>query len=303
VRIGVSLRTSYPITMPRAAAWIVERARAADAAGLDSLFVGDHHATGPEPYHQNVPVLGRLLAEWGDRPVGALFLLPLWPPVLLAEQVGTLAALARGRFVLQTALGGGRGQFAAMGVEPEGRVRRFEAGLELVRRLLAGERVSDPDGPFGVRDACVAPVPSQPVEVWIGATVPAAIDRAARLGDGWLANADLVPDDAGAQARTYLERCSVHGRIPTAIAVRRDVHVADDLADALAARDRAVAAGYRGFRPEALVAGDVETVVETFRGYAELGYTDVLVRHFVDDQTAVLRSLELLGEVRARLQG
>ena len=64
-------------------------------AGLDSLFLGDHHAV-PVPYYQNVPMLGRLLAEWGDRPAGALFLLPLWNPVLVAEQIGSLAAIAAG---------------------------------------------------------------------------------------------------------------------------------------------------------------------------------------------------------------
>src|SRR5206468_3368563 len=81
---------------------------------LDSLFLGDHHATAV-PYYQNVPMLGRLLAEWGDRPAGCLFLLPLWNPVLVAEQVGTLAALARGRFILQCGLGDDESQFAAMG--------------------------------------------------------------------------------------------------------------------------------------------------------------------------------------------
>jgi alkanesulfonate monooxygenase SsuD/methylene tetrahydromethanopterin reductase-like flavin-dependent oxidoreductase (luciferase family) len=78
----------------------VERAAAAAAAGLDSLFVGDHHATGPVAYYQNSVILGRLLAEWSDRPAGALYLLPAWNPVLVAEQVGTLAALAAGPFVL-----------------------------------------------------------------------------------------------------------------------------------------------------------------------------------------------------------
>ncbi len=47
------------------ARWMIERARAAAAAGLDSLFVGDHHNV-PVPYYQNVPILGRLLAEWDD---------------------------------------------------------------------------------------------------------------------------------------------------------------------------------------------------------------------------------------------
>ena len=93
---------------------MVERARAARTAGLDSLFVGDHRAT-PASYYQNSPILGRLLAECGGREAGALYLLPMWNPVLVAEQTATLASIAQGRFVVQCAIGGGRGQFAAMG--------------------------------------------------------------------------------------------------------------------------------------------------------------------------------------------
>src|SRR3989475_579718 len=95
VRAGISLTSRHAVKDPRQGArWMIERARAAWEAGLDSLFLGDHHATAV-PYYQNVPMLGRLLAEWGDRPAGCLFLLPLWNPVLVAEQVGTLARLAR----------------------------------------------------------------------------------------------------------------------------------------------------------------------------------------------------------------
>lgn len=110
---------------------MIERAAAAERAGLDSLFVGDHHAT-PSPYYQNVPMLGRMLAEWTDRPAGCLFLLPLWNPVLIAEQVGRLVAIARGRFIFQCGLGDGEAQFLAMGANialrgfacPRGRPRR-----------------------------------------------------------------------------------------------------------------------------------------------------------------------------------
>jgi len=153
---------------------MIERARAARDAGLDSLFVGDHHGV-PVPYYQNSAMLGRLLAEWDDRPVGALYLLPLWNPVLVAEQIGTLAAIAPGRFIMQCAIGGGADQFAAMGVDIHGRAARFEHALDVVRRLSAGETV---DG------TKIAPVPPEPLEVWIGGHAPAAVDRAARLGDG-----------------------------------------------------------------------------------------------------------------------
>src|SRR5687768_15948337 len=54
MKIGTSLRSTYPVADSREGAQcMVERAAAAAAAGLDSLFVGDHHATGPTAYYQN----------------------------------------------------------------------------------------------------------------------------------------------------------------------------------------------------------------------------------------------------------
>jgi alkanesulfonate monooxygenase SsuD/methylene tetrahydromethanopterin reductase-like flavin-dependent oxidoreductase (luciferase family) len=280
---------------------MVERTCAARDAGLDSLFVGDHHSTGPGAYYQNVPIMGRLLGEWDDRPAGALFLLPLWHPVTVAEQIGTLAALTSGPFVMQTAIGGGAGQFAAMGVAQRGRTARFEAGLDVVRRLLAGDEVSDPDGHSGVPfvGARIAPVPAEPVEVWIGGTAVPAIDRAARLADGWLANADIVPDEARAQVDSYQESCVTHGRTPTAVAIRRDVHVGRDAAAAAAVAEPVIASGYRGFRPEAFVWGGPEQVADQLRALAAMGYTDVIVRQMAADQADALASIALLAQVKA----
>ncbi len=297
MRVGVSLRTSFFTDDARLGArWVVERARAAWDAGLDSLFVGDHHVT-PVPYYQNTPMLGRLLAEWGDRPFGALFLLPLWNPVLVAEQVGTLAALAPGRFILPCAIGGGEQQFAGMGADHARRPSHFEAGLEIVRRLLAGETVSA-DGPYRVRDATVSPIPPEPVEVWIGGTADRAVDRAARLGNGFLANADLTPPQADEVLARYRERAAAHGRQASALAIRRDIHVGADDADAEAVAGPVVAGGYRGFDPDACTYGGVERVAERFRAYAAMGYTDVIVRHLAEDHAEVLKSFERLAEVR-----
>src|SRR5213593_689960 len=126
MKVGVSLRSSYPpMDVRLGARWLVERPQAARAAGLDSLFIGDHHNV-PVPYYQNVPMLGRLLAEWDDRPAGALFLLPLWHPVLVAEQIGTLASITSGPFIMQCAVGGGAEQFDALGVPIKTRPSRFE---------------------------------------------------------------------------------------------------------------------------------------------------------------------------------
>ncbi len=299
MRIGVSLRTAFLVDDVRVGArWIVERAAAAGDAGLDCLLVGDHHAT-PVPYYQNTPLLGRLLAEWGDAPFGALFLLPLWNPVLVAEQVGTLASLAPGRFILPLAVGG-RDQIAPMGVDVYHRGRQFEAALDIVRRLLAGETVTARE-PYHMRDARVSPVPPDPVEVWICGTAEAVVDRAARLGDGFLANADLTPDQARGVIQLYRDRCDAHGCTPTVVAIRRDVHVGADSADAERVAGPLVAAGYRGFDPSACTYGSVEQVTEQLGAYAQMGYTDVIVRHLAEDQGEVLASYARLGEVRAAL--
>src|SRR6476620_5323831 len=120
---------------------MIERASAARRAALDTLFVGDQHVSAT-PYYQNTPMLGRLLAEWGAAPAGCLFLLPLWHPVLVAEQVGTLAAIAQGRFIFQCGLGDDEHQFAAMGADIKFRPSAFEESFTAVQRLLRGETVS-----------------------------------------------------------------------------------------------------------------------------------------------------------------
>jgi alkanesulfonate monooxygenase SsuD/methylene tetrahydromethanopterin reductase-like flavin-dependent oxidoreductase (luciferase family) len=302
MHIGVSERSGYDTADVRAGArWMVERVRAARGAGLESFFLGEHHATGGT-YYQNAPMLGRLLAEWGAGPVGALFLLPLWHPVTLAEQVGTLASLTEGRFILQCALGGGDDQFGGMGVPLRGRVARFESTLEVLRRLLAGEEVTT-DEPLSLKAARSGPLPPEPVDVWIGASAPAAIDRAARLGDGWIAAPGTTPAQAAAQIELYRASCADHGRPVGVTAIRRDVHVGADTADARRVADPIVTAGYRGLPPESLVIGGAGQVAQAFADLGDLGYSHILIRHLADDQSEVLASYAKLGAVQSDLAG
>ncbi|MBV9585637.1 MAG: LLM class flavin-dependent oxidoreductase [Alphaproteobacteria bacterium] len=301
MRIGISLTTNYPeVTNPRqGACWIVERAAAARRAGLDSLFIGDQHAS-PTPYYQNTPMLGRLLAEWGEAPAGCLFLLPLWHPVLVAEQIGTLAAIAQGPFIMQCGLGWGEDRFAAMGASIRTRPSAFEEALDIVRRLLAGETVSS-SRRFRITQATFALRPAEPVAVHIGASAPPAIDRAARLAEGWIASPGLPFDEARTQADLYRERCAACGREPGAIVLRRDIYVGESSTEAQSVLQQALSRGYRGIPAEALIAGSVDEVTEQFRSFEELGYTEILVRHLTNNQANVLGSLERLTAVRAAL--
>ncbi len=301
MRIGISLTSNYPgVNDPRLGArWMIERAAAARRAALDSLFVGDQHVS-PTPYYQNTPILGRLLAEWGDAPAGCLFLLPLWHPVLVAEQIGTLAAIAQGPFIMQCGLGWGETRFAAMGANFRTRPSAFEEALNIIRRLLAGETVSS-SRRFRIAEASLALRPAEPVEVWIGASAPPAIDRAARLAEGWIASPSLTREEAREQADFYRERCAACGRAPGAVVLRRDIYVAETSSEAQAVLQDALGGGYRAAPAEALIAGSVDEVADQFRTFAKIGYTDILVRHLTDDQPKVLGSLERLAEVRAAL--
>jgi alkanesulfonate monooxygenase SsuD/methylene tetrahydromethanopterin reductase-like flavin-dependent oxidoreductase (luciferase family) len=301
MRVGISLTSNYPDAKdPRQGArWMIERAAAARRAALASLFVGDQHVS-PTSYYQNTPMLGRLLAEWGTAPAGCLFLLPLWHPVLVAEQIGTLAAIAQGSFIMQCGLGWGDGRFAAMGANIRTRPSAFEEALDIVRRLLAGETVSS-SRRFRVTDASLALRPAEPIDVWIGASAPPAIDRAAKMAEGWIASPGLTREEAREQADFYRERCVAYGRQPGAIVLRRDVYVGDSSSEADAVLQQAVGRSYRAMPPEALIAGSVDEVAERFRSFEEIGYTDILVRHLTNDQPKVLGSLQRLAAVRTAL--
>jgi alkanesulfonate monooxygenase SsuD/methylene tetrahydromethanopterin reductase-like flavin-dependent oxidoreductase (luciferase family) len=301
MRVGISLTSNHPdVKDPRQGVrWMIERAAAAHRARLDSLFVGDQHVS-PTPYYQNTPMLGRLLAEWGEAPTGCLFLLPLWHPVLVAEQIGTLAAIAQGPFIMQCGLGWGEARFAAMGANIKTRPSAFEEALDIVRRLLAGETVSSARR-FRIAEASLALRPAEPVEVWIGASALPAIDRAARLAEGWIASPGLTPEEARAQADFYRERCVAYGRQPGAIVLRRDIYIGESPSEAQAVLQHALSQGYRGMPAEALIAGSIDQVTEQFRRLGEMGYTEILVRHLTNDQPKVLGSLARLAAVRAAL--
>jgi alkanesulfonate monooxygenase SsuD/methylene tetrahydromethanopterin reductase-like flavin-dependent oxidoreductase (luciferase family) len=300
MRIGVSLNSTYLVDDPRDAALrMLERTRAAASSGLDSLFVGDHHGV-PVPYLQNSPVLGRLLADWNGPTAGALYLLPLWHPTIVAEQLGTLAALTDSRMVLQCALGDAD-QFAVVGQQTRDRVRRFETGLEVIRGLLAGETLAEEPTPWGPISGSINPVPDHRVEVWIGGDVDAALDRAARLGDTWYGSVQLPAEELAVSLDTYRGRCAAHGREPTRLPVRRDVYVGSDDADVARVVEPVVDSGYRGMDPAALVTGTVEEVVDRIGALDELGFTDVIVRQLAPDQTDAVASLERLGDVRAAI--
>jgi alkanesulfonate monooxygenase SsuD/methylene tetrahydromethanopterin reductase-like flavin-dependent oxidoreductase (luciferase family) len=297
MRIGLSLSSTHAVDDERdGARWMIERAAAGHEAGLDLLSVGDHHA---QPnYYQNTPILGRLLAEWSGRPAGCLFLVPLWHPVVMAEHIGTLAAIHDGPFIVQTGLGYGERQYAAMGVDMRRRPSRMEEAVRVVRLLLAGETVSSEL--FGIRDAAIGVRSPEPVEWWIGGSADVAIDRAARLGDGWYAGpgpAAVAIERLG----TYLERCDTYDRTPTAMAARADVIVTENGATARRMGDDLLATGYRGLTRAGVTYGRPAEVAEQLAPLRDAGFTDLVCRTMTVPQPVAVETISLLSEVRRLL--
>lgn len=314
MRIGISINSTHPGLAPEVAVSnVLERARVAAAAGLDHLTLGDHHSAGPSSnYMQNVPMIGRILAEWpSDRSIGLLYVLPLWHPVLAAEQVGTLAAMLGpgAPFIVQTGIGGRPNEFAAMGADLTTRGRRTDEAIQVMKALLAGERVDSNtfgEAGLGLHGAAIAPRPPRPVEWWIGSGFgDRPLERAAREGDAWYVAPGATSTALADALPRYCERCDLHGTLPR-LAVRRDILVTDDDADGLARGRELIDAGYRGLTEEQLIFGGVDRVAAAM---AELGdisaahdvEVDVVVRTMAVDQPTALRSIELLADLRATL--
>jgi alkanesulfonate monooxygenase SsuD/methylene tetrahydromethanopterin reductase-like flavin-dependent oxidoreductase (luciferase family) len=301
MRLGVSLSSTHLVDdHAEGARRIIERAHVARDAGLDSLSLGDHHAT-PIPYYQGVPMLGRLTAEWDPhRPLGCLFLLPLWNPVLVAEQVGTLASIHPATFIVQTGIGAGAEQFAAMGADIGTRGVVLDESIRIVKALLDGGSVDSER--FGLAGARVNPLPPTPVEWWIGGGAEGPLRRAAREGDAWYGGPHVVPANAPRMLEVYRGEAERLGR-PSRAIVRKDIVILRDGDRARAIGDELVAKGYRGMPSEALIYGSVEHAIEQLLPFKELGFDDVIVRCMAIEQADALESLELCGEVRAALLG
>ncbi|NOX49603.1 MAG: LLM class flavin-dependent oxidoreductase [Gammaproteobacteria bacterium] len=309
MKIGMWVKSAYQTDNVRdGVQQMIARTQAAAKAGLESLFVGDHHIAPPHlkdapvtAYYQNTPVMGRLLAEWNTKDSGVLLLLPLWHPVLAAEQIATLACIAQGNFIVQCGLGGGDYQFKGMGVNIKYRTSSLEQSLECMRALWAGETVSL-DGRWKFDSAKIFPLPPSTIQVWIAATAPLAIERVARIGDGWLADPSMTLAQADKAMDVYQTALAKHGKtLPARVALRRDVYVADSAEEAKMTKEEVIRDGYRGFDPEALVIDTAEGVASTLHAFGGLGYTDIIVRDLHKDHKLALRSIERLAKVRTLL--
>ena len=166
-------------------------ARSAEELGFHSVWATEHIVVGQEavdPYGRVYDPLVTLgwIGGWTER-IGlgtSIVLVPLHNPFHLAKEVATLQELSGGRFTLGVGMGWHRDEFEFMGVPFEGRGRRGDEAIRLMRALWRGEP-SFEGSYWSYRNATAEPHPSPQPEIWVGGSSDRAIRRARELGDAW----------------------------------------------------------------------------------------------------------------------
>jgi alkanesulfonate monooxygenase SsuD/methylene tetrahydromethanopterin reductase-like flavin-dependent oxidoreductase (luciferase family) len=234
--------------------------------------------------------------------VGPFLLLPLYPPVLLAEQMATLDVITDGRLTLMVALGWQPEAYAAFGIPWKERVARFEEGMAILRLLFANETV-DYHGRFHrFEGVSFQPKPVHGrIPLWIGASAEPAIRRAARLGDAWIIGPLTPLETVKAQMGIYKAALQEYGKegIVDEFPMRRDVFIAEDRETALKLVEPALKSGYRGVRGnplDVLIVGGPQEFIEKIEQLRTLGTSHVLLRFIVPTQEDILRAIQIIGE-------
>jgi probable F420-dependent oxidoreductase len=205
VRIGVGAAASA--ATPRALAELVD---GIGDLGFDSVWLSEV-LTGPVLD----PLVGLAWAAAANPRVklGTTMLLPGRNVVRLAKELASLDVLSDGRLLVTLVPGlTYPPERDAIGVDPKRRGAVIDEALPLLRRLWAGETVSHEGVAGSFRDVSLSPRPVQePLEVWLGGTAPAALERCGRLSDGWLPSL-CTPKEAAAGRRVIEDVAARAGR-------------------------------------------------------------------------------------------
>lgn len=201
----------------------------ADAAGLDSVWVSEHHFVDDAYLPSLLPMCAAIAARTRRVQVGtALLLAPLYEPVRLAEDAAVVDLISGGRLVLCLGLGWRAEEFDALGIPRADRVPRLLAAVDVLRQAWSGELVRGAHGAH-YPDVPVRPLPAQPggPPLWVGGLTEPAIRRAGRVADGFMAT-EVDPDGLREQAAlAWQERARRPSAGPFTISVHLPTFVWD----------------------------------------------------------------------------
>lgn len=234
MKFGMFVMNQHALGDDPAERWAehLEQVRLIRDLGFHSVWCGQHYLTEGVWMMQTWPSLAQVAAHAGEMTVGAgILLLALHNPVDVAEQVATLDAMTRGRFVLGVGLGYREPEYRAFDLDRGRRVKAFEEKLEAVSRLLEGERVDYEGEVVRLEDVRLSMRPLQKPRppIWIAANGDGAVRRAARMGEAWFLNPHARFDTLKRQMEMFRAEREAAGRgAPGATPVIKEMFIGAD---------------------------------------------------------------------------
>ena len=297
VELGVLLPTREAVMSGRpATAPMLAMAERAEAAGFDSVWIGDSLTA--RPRHEPLTLLAAVAARTRRVRLGTAVLLPaLRNPVVLAHVVGTLDRVAEGRVILGVGIAADtpaiRREFAAAGVPFERRVGRFLETLEICGALWTRDDVRFSGKHFTLEGVTMEPKPHRAggPPIWIGGSGPTALREAPRF-DAWFPTGPGIEFFAEHFPRVQAA-ARASGRAPDAVTGAAYVTVALDPSPAAAEQrlhaflESYYAAPARTIMArQATYAGPIEGCVEWLQRWIAAGARHLMLRFAGGDQLA-----------------
>lgn len=150
-----------------------------------------------------------------------IIILPQRQTALVAKQAATVDVLSGGRLRLGVAVGWNFVEYEALGEDFTTRGKRIEEQVEVLRALWTKALLMIEGRWHRITDAGINPLPVQrPIPIWMGGLSDAAMQRAARVADGWIWSGAVRP---GAEAQALIDKVhalvAAAGRAPSAFGI------------------------------------------------------------------------------------
>jgi alkanesulfonate monooxygenase SsuD/methylene tetrahydromethanopterin reductase-like flavin-dependent oxidoreductase (luciferase family) len=253
---------------------ITAEALYADAIGMHSAWIGEHHFNSLGVLSCPDLVLSYIAARTRHiRLAPAVTVSPLHHPIRIAEQWATLDLLSNGRVDFAAGRGYDRREYLPFGVSFDDNQSIFEEGLELVRKLWAADgRISHHGKHYHFDDVRITPKPVQkPLPTYVGSFSKPSIELAARLGCGLIVAPFAAAMSYGGLkqvADLYEETCVKHGQPRGRLMCSYFTHFADNKAQEDAQRARQV----RYYKECVIPAlpGDPKTAPPSYRYFVDM---------------------------------
>src|ERR1700674_2021608 len=218
----------------------------ADALGMNSAWIGEHHFNSLGVLSCPDLVLAHVAAQTKHiRLAPAVTVLPLHHPIRVAEQWATLDLLSGGRGDFACGRGYDRREYLPFHVSFDDNQGIFEEGLEVVRKLWQAEgRLSHHGKHYQFEDVRITPKPLQrPLPAYVGSFSKPSIELAARLGCGLIVAPFAAALSFGGLkqvADLYQAACAKHGTKPGRLMCSYFTHFADTPPQETAQRARQI---------------------------------------------------------------